>query len=175
VDHPLAEPLRHHAWATLRLLEACRTLTPDQLAATVPGTYGSVRATCQHLLGAEAFYQRLLTSRWPAWRWPRHAAPSDLAVLEAAARESAAFWAAFLAEPYDPDRRVVVPDPDEPASYDVAVGVIVTQALDHGPDHRSQVATILSSLGIAPPALDAWAYGRAHGRVIPRPGDPPDS
>jgi hypothetical protein len=45
VDSPLAEPLRHNAWATLRLLEASRALTLEQLAATVPGTFGSVLAT----------------------------------------------------------------------------------------------------------------------------------
>jgi hypothetical protein len=42
VDSPLAEPLRHNLWATLRLLETCRELTPEQLAATVPGTFGNI-------------------------------------------------------------------------------------------------------------------------------------
>jgi uncharacterized damage-inducible protein DinB len=55
----------------------------------------------------------------------------------------------------------------------VALGVILTQILDHGTDHRSQVSTILTSIGVVPPQLDGWAYGRAHGRVVsrPRPSD----
>src|SRR5262245_24430531 len=47
VDNPLAEPLRHNAWATRQLLDTARRLTPEQLVATVPGTFGSVLATLQ--------------------------------------------------------------------------------------------------------------------------------
>jgi uncharacterized damage-inducible protein DinB len=54
VDNPLAAPLRHNAWATRQLLEACQGLTPEQLRATVPGTFGTVLATLQHIVAAEA-------------------------------------------------------------------------------------------------------------------------
>jgi uncharacterized protein len=168
VDSPLAEPLRHNAWATLRLLEAGRALTLEQLAATVPGTFGSVLATLQHIIRSESFYQFLLSGRWPAWRWPEDQSP-DLDTLERAAQESAAFWETFLSEPYDPDRPVVAPDPREDKTHDVALGVILTQVLDHGTDHRSQISTTLTAIGVTPPRLDAWAYGRAHGRVVTRP------
>jgi uncharacterized damage-inducible protein DinB len=166
VESPLAEPLRHNAWATMHLLETCRSLTVEQLATAMPGTFGSILATLQHIVGAEAFYQFLVTGHWPAWRWPADQ-PPDLPTLEAASRESASFWEAFAAQPYDPDRRVVVHDSRASQTYDVALGVIVAQVLDHGTDHRSQVATILTSLGVVPPRLDGWAYGRARGRVVP--------
>jgi uncharacterized damage-inducible protein DinB len=168
VDSPLAEPLRHNAWATLRLLEASQALTPEQLAATVPGTFGSVLATLQHIIRSEGFYQFLLSGRWPAWRWPEDQSP-DLDMLERAAQQSAAFWETFLSEPYDPDRPVVVPDPRDDKIHDVALGVILTQVLDHGTDHRSQISTILTAIGVTPPRLDAWASGRARGRVVTRP------
>jgi uncharacterized damage-inducible protein DinB len=168
VDSPLAEPLRHNAWATLQLLDAARALTPEQLAATVPGTFGSTLATLQHVVAAEGFYQFLLTGRWPAWRWPADQ-PPDLDTLERAARESAAFWETFLTRPHDPEQIVVVPDPREDKIHDVALGVILAQVLDHGTDHRSQVSTILSAIGATPPRLDGWAYGRARGRVVTRP------
>jgi uncharacterized damage-inducible protein DinB len=121
VDSPLAEPLRHNAWATLRLLEACRSLTPEQLAATVPGTLGSVLATLQHIVVAEGFYQFLLAHRWPTWRWPADR-PPGLDALEPMAQDCAAFWEGFLARPYDPDRRVTVPDPRDDQIHDVALG-----------------------------------------------------
>jgi uncharacterized damage-inducible protein DinB len=128
VDSPLAEPLRHNAWATLRLLEASQALTPEQLAATVPGTFGSVLATLQHIIRSEGFYQFRLSGRWPAWRWPEDQSP-DLDMLERAAQQSAAFWETFLSEPYDPDRPVVVPDPRDDKIHDVALGVILTVAV----------------------------------------------
>ena len=46
---------------------------------------------------------------------------------------------------------------------DVALGVILAQVLDHGTDHRSQVSTIPTSIGVTPPRLDGWAYAQARG------------
>ena len=56
--------------------------------------------------------------------------------------------------------------------HDVALGVIPTQVLDHGTDHRSQISTILTSIGVTPSRLDGWAYGRATGRIV-SPAAPP--
>jgi uncharacterized damage-inducible protein DinB len=38
---PLVDAFDHHVWATLQLIDACSELSPEQLATTVPGTYGS--------------------------------------------------------------------------------------------------------------------------------------
>ncbi len=35
------------------------------------------------------------------------------------------------------------------------------QAVNHGIDHRSQIATLLSQQDIVPPVLDVWAYNDA--------------
>jgi len=35
---------------------------------------------------------------------------------------------------------------------------VLIQALDHGTEHRTQVRTALTVLGIEPPELDGWAY-----------------
>jgi hypothetical protein len=35
----LNDAFAHHVWATVRLIDACRPLTPAQLATSVPGTY----------------------------------------------------------------------------------------------------------------------------------------
>jgi hypothetical protein len=43
------------------------------------------------------------------------------------------------------------------------VGVIVAQLVHHGNEHRTQATTILGTSGIEPPAVSAWAYGRAAG------------
>jgi hypothetical protein len=34
----LTDAFGHHVWATLRLIDTCRSLTPAQLATPVPGT-----------------------------------------------------------------------------------------------------------------------------------------
>jgi uncharacterized damage-inducible protein DinB len=35
----------------------------------------------------------------------------------------------------------------------------------HGTDHRSQICTALTTLGIEPPSIDVWDYGEQDGRV----------
>jgi len=47
---PIDEAFAHHVWATLRLIDGCE-LSPEQLEAAVPGTYGSILETMRHLVG----------------------------------------------------------------------------------------------------------------------------
>jgi len=44
-------------------------------------------------------------------------------------------------------------------------GIRLAQAIHHGTDHRSQICTALTSLGIEPPLIDVWDYGETQGRV----------
>ena len=52
----LEDAFAHHVWASLRLLDVCLELSPEQLATTVPGTYGSILDTQRHLVGADSWY-----------------------------------------------------------------------------------------------------------------------
>lgn len=38
----LDDAFAHHVWATLRVLDTCVGLSPEQRETTVPGTYGSI-------------------------------------------------------------------------------------------------------------------------------------
>jgi uncharacterized damage-inducible protein DinB len=49
------------------------------------------------------------------------------------------------------------------------MGIRLAQVLHHGTDHRSQVCTALTTLGIEPPAIDVWDYGDSVGRVSDGP------
>src|SRR4051812_4893869 len=68
----LQQLYRHSRWANLRIMEACASLTPDQLAATCEGTYGPLWPTLAHLAAAEAGYVHRLSGepRIIAWRDP---------------------------------------------------------------------------------------------------------
>ncbi len=57
----LDDAFGHHVWATLTLMDTCATLTPEQLDASVPGTYGPIIDTMRHLVGADAAYLFRLT------------------------------------------------------------------------------------------------------------------
>ena len=72
-------------------------------------------------------------------------------------------WASVLADSVDPDVDVVRPREDGSVSH-APVGVRLAQVLDHGTDHRSQICTALTALGIQPPEIDAWAMAWEQGR-----------
>ena len=38
------------------------------------------------------------------------------------------------------------------------MGIRLAQALHHGTDHRSQICTALTTLGVEPPEIDVWAF-----------------
>jgi len=42
--------------------------------------------------------------------------------------------------------------------FTLPVWMLLAQALIHATEHRTQVATILTQQGIAPPAMDIWTY-----------------
>jgi uncharacterized damage-inducible protein DinB len=159
----LLDPLRHNAWATRELLEFCRGLSPEQLAATAEGTYGSILATLQHMIGAEGRYRSRLAGAKP--EWPKEPEETDdLEELEAMAADLARFWDELAASEFDPDRLVHWVSPVSGLYTEVEAGVLVAQTLNHGNEHRSQIATILTTIGVEPRNLDGWSYAQATGR-----------
>jgi uncharacterized protein (TIGR02246 family) len=51
------------------------------------------------------------------------------------------------------------------------MSIRLAQVVHHGTDHRSQVATALTTLGIEPPEMDVWAYADSRHRLarVPAP------
>jgi uncharacterized damage-inducible protein DinB len=47
---------------------------------------------------------------------------------------------------------------DDGSESHATAGIRLAQAIHHGTDHRSQVCTALTTLGIEPPAIDVWDY-----------------
>ena len=161
----LRDAFRHHSWATLRLLDACQGLTEEQLLAPAPGLYGGVLKTLRHVVGADAWYLFVLTGG----RVPRIDEDTlDLTGLRACTERHAAAWEDVLREELDPDADVVAHGDDGSESH-ARAGIRLAQALHHGSDHRSQVCTQLTALGIEPPDIDVWAYGEEVGRVSEGP------
>jgi len=161
----LADAFGHHAWATLRLIDACLPLSPEQLETAVPGTYGSILETMRHLVGADAAYLFVLTDgRRPGIDEDRMGLPE----LRAAMADDGAAWSALIAEDLDPDE-VIVRYRDDGAQSQAPRGIRLAQALHHGTDHRSQICTALTTLGVEPPAIDVWDFAWADGRLVDIP------
>ena len=76
-----------------------------------------------------------------------------------------AAWSALLAEDPDPDHVVVGRHKDGSETH-APMGIRLAQALHHGTDHRSQICTALTTLGVEPPLIDVWDFGWEDGRVV---------
>lgn len=149
-----ADFYRHNLWANLHLLDACAQLTDEQLDASAPGTYGRIRDTLVHLFRAEASYLAQLTQRPPERRLSPDEFPGVEALREHARRSGEGLIA--VATTVDPAHILQGTYQGEP--YEMPVIVPLMQAIHHAADHRSQIATALSQLGIEPPNLSVWAY-----------------
>ncbi|MEX2183748.1 MAG: DinB family protein [Chloroflexota bacterium] len=157
----LADAFDHHVWATIRVIDACAALTADQLETTVPGTFGSILETVRHTVGADAAYVSVLSGgRVPGI----DEATMDLAALRATMERHAPVWTALLEEDLDPDASIVR-HRDDGSTSTAPLGVRIAQVTHHGTDHRSQVCTALTSLGITPPAIDVWDFADTQGRL----------
>lgn len=161
----LEDPFAHHVWATRRLLDVCAALDAGQLASSVPGTYGSILDTLRHLVGADCAYLNLLTDGRVAKIDEEQAAIAD---LRAAIDGNGAAWSALLEGDLDPDQDVARYRDDGSESH-APLGIRLAQALQHGTDHRSQVCTALTMLGLEPPEIDAWAFAWDDGRLVEVP------
>jgi uncharacterized damage-inducible protein DinB len=157
----LADAFDHHVWATLKVLDACLALPEDQLGTTVPGTYGSILDTVRHLVGADASYLELLSGGRVQ---PIDEDSMSLAELRPVMEANGPVWAEVLAAAGDPDG-MVVRHRDDGSTSTAPLGIRLAQVIHHGTDHRSQVCTALTSLGVIPPEIDAWDFGWQQGRL----------
>jgi uncharacterized damage-inducible protein DinB len=162
---PLKDAFAHHIWATTQLIDACKGLSPDQLQSAAPGTYGPILRTMQHLVGNDSWYLFDITGDESRRIDPEQ---MDLDGLRAVIVSDGEAWSELLASDPDPDRVVTEVDDEDGSELDAVMGVRLAQALHHGTDHRSQICSSLTSLGVEPPGIDVWEYGLAKGRVVER-------
>ncbi len=161
----LADAFGHHVWATLRVIDACLPLTPEQLASQVQGTYGSILDTLRHLVGADCSYLELLSGGTIT---AIDEEAMDLPALRAAMAANGPVWADVVAGDLDPDV-VVVRHRDDGSESHAPLGIRLAQVVHHGTDHRSQVCTALTNLGITPPEIDAWDFAWSEDRLVEVP------
>jgi uncharacterized damage-inducible protein DinB len=150
--------LRHHRWATLRLLDACAVAGETFLDAAAPGTYGTVRSTLVHLVAAEGRFARLLDGDPP--RYPvreRAGFPGYAALREEYSREADAFAAraASLASGHLLRGTWVGGE-----AYAIPALAFVHQGLLHRAEHRQHLAVLLTQSGVEPPEMDPLTFWR---------------
>ena len=143
----------YHYWANGRILEAATRVAAEQFDAPAPVPKGSLRGTLVHLLEAE----RAWLARWEG-RPPAPPPPDDdvtVASLTARWRESEIAVRAYLAgladDALDRDFRYTRSDGETRVRpfWHTLIHVV-----NHGTQHRSEAAVLLTLYGASPGDLD---------------------
>jgi len=153
----LLELFRHNLWANRVMVDACRDLSAEHLATEVAGTYGRLDRTLIHLARAQGGYLRTLADWQPGSehrleydepfpgvdRIAKHLRFTGERLIEVARTASL-------------DRVLKGAWGDEP--YEFPEWVLLLHAAHHATEHRQQIATMLTNIGIEPPEPDPVAY-----------------
>lgn len=152
--HTLETLFGHHLWANLLLFECCADLTPEQLQATIPGAFGTIAVTLEHIVTSEqSYFSRISTGK----RLERaERAPLTMTEMLDSLRTTGAGlieWAPKVG----PDDTVKI-DWEDGSTRDVPKAILLTQIINHATEHREQIKAILTEIGIEPPDLQGWEY-----------------
>ncbi len=149
------ETLFHHnTWANLRLLTACEGLDDALLDAQIPGTYGTVRDTLLHIVGAEVSYVRRVNGRLPGEPPKEGEFPS----FEQLKHDTAWCGDELLQLALNAGLTDIVEQTRQGKRIQYKLVSLMTQVINHATEHRAQVATILTQQGVEPPDMSGWAY-----------------
>ena len=151
-DNFLAKIFEHNNWANRKIIEVCYALRNEQLDAEPHSiTKGNIRETLIHLVSSQRGYLALLTL--PVEERPT--TPLEFAELEESARRSGEGLLALASgerEPWGP--RLTTRD-----GHYTEPWVVMLQVINHATEHREQIKSMLSALGVTPPDVDGWDYG----------------
>ena len=157
-DDFLVQIFKHNNWANHQIITACMALTDEQLdAAPVSATMGTIRETLTHFVRSQHGYLSLLTL--PIEQRTR-IEPALAEMAEAASASGAGLLALVRGE------TKLLPAPlSTRDGYDVEPWVVLNQVINHATEHREQIKSMLTALGITPPDIDGWDHGLAAGAM----------
>ncbi len=159
-DNTLAQLFEHNNWANIQIIKACSALSDEQLdAKPQSATKGSIRQTLLHLVTSQRGYLALLTL--PVEARPK-VPPTFAEIQQVATASGEGLLALATDESQVPKTRLQTTD-----GFYVEPWVVMVQVINHATEHREQINSMLSALGVTPPDMDGWAYGEVTNALIP--------
>lgn len=144
----------HNNWANLQIVRACMRLSSEQLD-TPPqsATEGTIRSTLLHMVSSQNGYLRLLTLPLEERR------ERVLVPLEEIEQSITRSGEALLALARDEAILAAKGKLQTRDEHLVDPWVVMVQVINHATEHREQIKSMLTALGITPPEIDGWDYG----------------
>ena len=160
-ENYLVKLFEHNNWANLQIIKACSALSDDQLDAEPhSATVGSIRTALLHLVSSQRGYLGILTLPVEA----RRKVPLAFNELPESARISGEGLLSLARDEISQPLKARIQTTD---GFYVEPWVVMLQAINHATEHREQIKSMLSALGVTPPEIDGWTYAEATGALIP--------
>jgi uncharacterized damage-inducible protein DinB len=148
----------YNTWANERIMAQVAELTPEQYVAPGSASFSSVRDTLVHTLWAQALW----LSRWqggPNFPWYDPDEYPDLAALRTRWRELDAKTRAFVAGLDDATLNQTIRYRNSKGkAMAYPLWQIMLHQVNHGTQHRSEVAVLLTEYGHSPGWMDLTVY-----------------
>jgi len=159
-ENILEKLFEHNNWANQKIIQACYALSNEQLDAEPQSvTKGTIRRTLLHLVHSQLGYFSLLTM--PVDERP-DVAPTFAELQESARLSGEGLLALARGEQKPFNSRLQTKD-----GFYTEPWVVMLQIINHATEHREQIKSMLSALGVTPPDIDGWDYGEANNALIP--------
>lgn len=149
-------------WANHRILEAVAPLQPEELDRQLGGSFGSLRATLVHTLGADWIWLR----RWrgqaasPLPEWDTSSTDAIRSLWEGIMDERDAFLSDLDADSLE---RPLHYTNLSGAPFTAPLGELLLHVVNHATYHRGQAVHLLRQLGHRAPATDLVVFQRDRG------------
>lgn len=152
----------YNDWANRRILDYAERLTPEQLHAEGNASFGSIHATLVHTMDTEWEWLALWRGT-PAWHGsPPASSFADVAAIRVrwaeVGAELQAFVAALQSEGEHSPARIITWEGDAGAMRVRPLWQPMLHLVNHGTQHRSEVAAMLTQFGHSPGELDLTRY-----------------
>lgn len=148
----------YNRWANRRILGAAASLPPEEFLENRGSSFGSLRDTLVHILGAEQVWLR----RWEGESPTSYLAPAEFATVDALSpqwdeleRGQSEFFDRLTDGALD---RVVAYTNLAGERWRYPLRQMLHHVANHSTYHRGQAVTLLRQLGSTPPATDLLLY-----------------
>jgi len=157
-ESTLVELIRYNNWANQQVLQACQKLSEAQLETSMPGAYGSIRATLEHIIRGESGYLKLLTGNrpQPSFNWEDKPGLEKMSAYAAQVEDALENAVQHTLPTHQIEQEM------EGKNLHYQALALFIQIIDHGVEHRTNITTILNAGQLMPPEVDGWGYLSAH-------------
>jgi uncharacterized damage-inducible protein DinB len=151
----------YNFWANRLIMAKSAEVTPEQLVAPTTHSWGSLRGTLVHLLDSEYGWRRIFETGGVMFD---DLTPEDFPTVESVRQRwdsEEAAWRSYLSSLTDADMtRIIRYDLPEGGFRERVLWHCLFHVVNHGMQHRSEAAHMLTKYGHSPGDIDFTLYLR---------------